>query len=47
MKSRELKVSRNYTVGAFIIALIAMVLNIETGRSQFAGQAIKEPLWHS
>jgi hypothetical protein len=47
MKSRELKVSKSYTVGAFIIALIAMALNIETSLSQFTGQAIKEPVWRS
>jgi hypothetical protein len=45
MKCRDLKASSSYMVGAFTIALIAMVLNIETRLSRFTGQAIKEPVW--
>jgi hypothetical protein len=47
MKSRDLKVSNSYTVGACTIVLIAMVLNIETNRSRFTGPAIKVPAWLS
>ena len=32
-------------VEAFTIALIAMVMNIETSLSRFTGQATKVPAW--
>jgi hypothetical protein len=34
-------------VEAFTIALIAMVLNIETSPSRFTGPATKVPAWRS
>jgi hypothetical protein len=47
MKCHDLKVSSNYMAGAFTIALIAMVLNIETSLSRFTGRVITVPVWRS
>jgi hypothetical protein len=47
MKSRKSKVSSNYMVEAFTIALIAMALNIETSPSRFMGQGTKVLAWRS
>jgi hypothetical protein len=44
MKCRDLKVSSGYMVGAFTIALIAMVSNTGTNLSRFMGQAIRVPV---
>ena len=45
MKSRKSKGSSSYMVEAFTIALIAMVLNIETSPSRFTGRATKVSAW--